>query len=1123
MADGHLIFDTKINTKQFSNGIGTISSSVDKLKVSLLKLGGVFATVFSVNALRSFAKEAKELWNVQLEAETKLNTILGQNLGATNEQIQAVKDYASALQEVGVIGDEIQLSGLQELSTYIDNADSLKTMNEVLNDMLAQQYGLNATAENAVTISTMLGKVLEGQTSALSRYGYSFDSAQEQLLKFGTEEQKVATLAEVVSASVGGINEALANTDAGRMKQLSNTMDDIKEQFGAAITQIEVLFLPALKKLATLFSYAAAYAREFSQALSEVFGAQGNTKAVASSASAAAESYEEMAEAAEAAADANERTLAGFDQINKLGSNDQTSSSTSGSEVSEPSSPAAFSLEIDTEHANEKLKQFIKDARESFETMLAPLKNAWDKYGGQVMDSARGTIENIKGLFGDIGKSFTEVWTNGTGERILGHHLEILRNIFDIVGNIADRLRTAWNTDNIGTEIIQKAADIWDTILVHVESITRKMADWSKTLDFAPILKALSGLEEALQPFVDKVWDGIEWLFDNIFLPLGEWVIEDALPVTLDLVSAAVDVLTAAATALEKPGKWLWEKFLQPLSAWAGKIAVDGIKTLSSVLKKLGDWITQHQTAAAWFTGLTAAVLALNAASAAGGIGVLVSNLGTMLKALATMDVTVGVIIAGIAGWVYAISEIADNWDAICEVIEADGGIFGFIAGWIESCTEDIEEFFDASWFGSLWKDFWEAAGGLIYDAIDALTDWVTEPMACISSTYSSVGKNFKKWFDNARKMVENAFKDVGDWFGNRWRDITNAFSNIENWFTTTFGSAYRFMTEAFSNTRTFFVNRYNDITAAFSNIEKWFSSHFTLAWNAIINAFSRIGRWAGDRYDDITRGFKNVGEWFSTAFKRAYANITSAFANIRTFFKEKYDDVTGIFSGIGGWFKGRFEAAYKNVTDAFSAIKTWFQDRYNDVTEIFMGIGGWFRGRFQAAYDNIVNVFSPVASFFKGIWDGIGNGLAGAINWILDRYNDFMGKLCSLINDGIDMINALSFDFLGMHFGPNLGHVSAPHVDHISGLATGTVVPANFGEYLAILGDNKREPEVVSPLSTMKQALKEAFTEMGFGGGGGDGTTTINLELDGEPIYRAVVKQNKKHVDSTGTNELIY
>jgi hypothetical protein len=53
--------------------------------------------------------------------------------------------------------------------------------------------------------------------------------------------------------------------------------------------------------------------------------------------------------------------------------------------------------------------------------------------------------------------------------------------------------------------------------------------------------------------------------------------------------------------------------------------------------------------------------------------------------------------------------------------------------------------------------------------------------------------------------------------------------------------------------------------------------------------------------------------------------------------------------------------------------------------------------------------------------------------------------------------------------------------------LATGTVVPANYGEYAAILGDNKREPEIVSPLSTMEQAMENVLARRGGTGDGKD------------------------------------
>lgn len=81
--------------------------------------------------------------------------------------------------------------------------------------------------------------------------------------------------------------------------------------------------------------------------------------------------------------------------------------------------------------------------------------------------------------------------------------------------------------------------------------------------------------------------------------------------------------------------------------------------------------------------------------------------------------------------------------------------------------------------------------------------------------------------------------------------------------------------------------------------------------------------------------------------------------------------------------------------------------------------------------------------------------------------------------------------------------------------LATGTVVPPRAGEFAAILGDNKRETEVVSPLSTMKQAFKEALFESGIGAGERD--INIELVLDGQRFARAVYKANNQEKQRVG------
>lgn len=93
------------------------------------------------------------------------------------------------------------------------------------------------------------------------------------------------------------------------------------------------------------------------------------------------------------------------------------------------------------------------------------------------------------------------------------------------------------------------------------------------------------------------------------------------------------------------------------------------------------------------------------------------------------------------------------------------------------------------------------------------------------------------------------------------------------------------------------------------------------------------------------------------------------------------------------------------------------------------------------------------------------------------------------------------------------VSYASAPF--RMPRLATGTVVPPRAGEFAAILGDNKRETEVVSPLSTMKQALKEALEESGAIGGGRD--IHIDLILNGQRFASAVYKANNQERQRVG------
>lgn len=310
--------------------LGSTAASAGNL---MRKAFGALGIAVSITAIVSAAKDAAEAFNAQAEAEAKLAQVMRNTMSASNAEIQSIKDLCSAQQALGVIGDEVQLAGAQELATYLEQTSTLKKLIPVMNDMVAQQYGYSASAESAANIATMLGKVMDGQTGALSRYGYKFDEAQEKILKFGTEEERAATLAEVVTQSVGGMNAALANTPTGRMQQLKNTLGDIKESFGQAVMTIATTFLPLLNRVASMLASIAALANRVAQAIANVFGKKLNTSttAVAVGAGSAASSFDDMADSAKSAGSAAKeaaKSVLGFDILNKLSDN---SSSASGS------------------------------------------------------------------------------------------------------------------------------------------------------------------------------------------------------------------------------------------------------------------------------------------------------------------------------------------------------------------------------------------------------------------------------------------------------------------------------------------------------------------------------------------------------------------------------------------------------------------------------------------------------------------------------------------------------------------------------------------------------------------------------------------------------------------------
>lgn len=565
MADGNLNFDTKIDQSGFVKGIKNIGKGITTLAADIKSI--------TDRAISSF-NQITELYQVQIEAEARLGATMRNSTAATKEQIQSVKDLASSLQEVGVVGDEVQLAGAQELATYVESADSIKTMLPVLNDMIAQQYGFSASTDSAVTIATMLGKVLQGQTSALSRYGYSFDENQEKLLKFGTEEQRVATLAAVVEESVSGVNKALADTPTGKVKQLSNDFADLKETVGKMLT--DVLY-PVVTVLDTIVKKINAVFSSISDRIREVMGITDSTdinlgqsfEDVEEVTEEAAQNTADMADSSEEAEKANKENLSDFDELNVLSQPESTDDSTAEQLAEETTQAEILADQItDTESRIDDLSDaaagvdfsFIQEKIQAVIDFISPLVEKvkgffgsikdsilswWENGGSEAFDKFKNTLIGIKNVIVDIWKSYVSPFLSYIGEslsQLWSEHIKPLwSGVLEVISALWEAVSAIW--DNLLEPLYETFIK---RIMVGVMGVLKSL--WDLVVDLfkviAGIVKGILKIVKGLLEFItgvftsdlDKAFDGIEDIFSG-FVDVLWSILKGVINVMIDAVN----------------------------------------------------------------------------------------------------------------------------------------------------------------------------------------------------------------------------------------------------------------------------------------------------------------------------------------------------------------------------------------------------------------------------------------------------------------------------------------------------------------------------------------------------------------------------------------------------------
>ena len=266
-----------------------------------------------------------------------------------------------------------------------------------------------------------------------------------------------------------------------------------------------------------------------------------------------------------------------------------------------------------------------------------------------------------------------------------------------------------------------------------------------------------------------------------------------------------------------------------------------------------------------------------------------------------------------------------------------------------------------------------------------------------------------------------------------------------------------------------------------FTTLKNWWERSGKKTWEAFIDIILDVWDLFLRLFNEVLKPVldkikKEFDTLWANHLKPLWNNLLELVSSLMAAFKVLWDNV---LKPLIDWIITYLGPQVKNVADVIlSVVKTavnFIVDSVNLLLKILKNIIDFvvnvFTGNWSGAWDNIKNIFVD-------IWYCIGDVLKGVINLIIDLINGMLNGLFNGLRGVIDVINratsALS-EMTGIDITiPQIGEpLQIPH------LANGGYIGKNKPT-LAVIGDNKKEGEVVAPESKLLEIMNKALSLSG-------------------------------------------
>lgn len=408
------------------------------------------------------------------------------------------------------------------------------------------------------------------------------------------------------------------------------------------------------------------------------------------------------------------------------------------------------------------------------------------------------------------------------------------------------------SSPNIGVGVINtptikdNTTPALDGIISKITSKINTFVAPLKNISFESLVNSLEKLKNAFLPFAKNIFDGLEWGYFNLLVPLAKFTIESVIPTFLDLFSSALKVLNPLLTTFKDIFSPIWENLLKPFLSWTGDIVIGILKGVADALSNIGDWMSNHQgivdgivISLGTFFGLWKLAKLMAFIQMSGGISEAFKTIGEAIKTCTIEKIKDKIETLKIIG-LYA-------KDFIVSIASGTAALVKNAAQWVIETGVKIAST-AATWASVAATTAATAATWLFNTALAVLTSPITLVIGAIALLCGGIYLLVKYWDD-----VKNAAGACWDW-------IVSVWNGACEWFNSTIiqpvGDFFLGMWDGLKNGAS---NAWEGIKEVFSKVGEFFGNVFGNAWQKVKDIFSVGGRIFDGIKDGIVSAFKSV------------------------------------------------------------------------------------------------------------------------------------------------------------------------------------------------------------------------------------------------------------------------